>query len=54
MERKFTIINTTILIEWNDSPKERICWNEMPDGLSQDFSDWLITLERERNLAEAG
>lgn len=54
MERKFTIVSATILIEWSDSPKERICWNNMPDGLSQEFSDWLSSIEYERNKAEAG
>ena len=54
MERKYTIVSTQILIEWNDSPKLQVCLHEMPDGLRQDWDDWLSTIERERNLAGAG
>ena len=54
MEQKYTIVGTQILLEWNDSPKLVVCWNEMPDGLRQDWDDWLATIEYERNKAEAG
>ena len=54
MERKFTIVSTQILIEWSDSPKLQICLHDMPDGLSQDFQDWLSSIEYERNEEEAG
>ena len=54
MERKFKIVDSVIMIEWNDNPNLQICWNDMPDGLSQDFQDWLSTIEYERNKAEAG
>ena len=54
MERKFTIVGTQILLEWNDSPKQQICLHEMPDGLRQDWDDWLSSIERERNLAGEG
>jgi len=54
MERKFKIVDSQILLEWNDSPKLVVCWNEMPDGLRQDWDDWLATIEYERNKAEAG
>ena len=54
MERKFSIVSTQILLEWNDSPKLQVCSHDMPDGLAQDWEDWLSSIERERNLAEAG
>ena len=51
---KYTIVSTQILLEWNDSPKLVVCWNEMPTHLSMMFDEWLSSIERERNLAEAG
>ena len=53
MERKYTIVSTQILIEWNDSPKQ-ICLHDMPTHLSMEFDEWLSSIETERNLAEAG
>ena len=54
MERKYTIVSTQILIEWNDSPKLQVCLHEMPDGLRQDYDEWLSEIEYERNKAESG
>ena len=51
MERKFrTIDGTQIILFWSDKTEGEICWHEMPDGLRQDWDDWLSTIERERNL----
>jgi hypothetical protein len=44
-----TIIATQILIQWNDSPKMEILFNDMPDGLRQDFDEWLSDIEAEEN-----
>ena len=55
MEQKYTIVGTQILLEWDDdSPNLQICLHEMPDGLRRAWDEWLSTIERERNLAEAG
>jgi len=54
MEKKFKIVASVIMIQWNDNPNLQICWNDMPKGLDQDFQDWLSTVEYERNEAEAG
>ena len=43
------IVSSKILIEWNDNPKMEVVLNDMPDGLRQDFDDWLSTIEDERN-----
>ena len=43
------IVSSKILIEWNDNPKMEVVLNDMPDGLRQDFDDWLATIEDERN-----
>ena len=42
-----TIVATQILIQWNDNPKMEILLNEMPDGLRQDFDEWLSDSEAE-------
>ena len=44
-----TIIATQILIHWNDNPKMEILCNDMPDGLRQDFDEWLSDIEAEEN-----
>jgi hypothetical protein len=44
-----TIIATQILIQWNDNPKMEILFNDMPDGLRQDFDEWLSDIEAEEN-----
>jgi hypothetical protein len=49
---KFRIVNTKILIEWNDSPKLVVCLNEMSDECQQAFDDWLSGIEHERNCLE--
>ena len=46
---EYKIVSSKILIEWNDSPKMEVVLNDMPDGLRQDFDDWLATIEDERN-----
>ena len=42
-----TIVTTQILIQWNDNPKMEILPNDMPDGLRQDFDEWLSDIEVE-------
>ena len=42
-----TIVATQILIQWNDNPKLEILLNDMPDGLRQDFDEWLSDIEKE-------
>ena len=44
------IVSTTILVEWSDSPKPVVLDNDMPDGLSNDFDDWLSEIEHEENI----
>ena len=44
-----TIVATQILIQWNDNPKMEILLNDMPDGLTQDFDEWLSDFEEEEN-----
>lgn len=44
-----TIIATQILIQWNNNPKMEILLNDMPDGLRQDFDEWLSDIEKEEN-----
>ena len=51
---KFSIVNYVISVEWNDSPKLKTLEHRMPDGLCQDFDDWLSTIEHERNTVEGG
>ena len=46
---EYKIVSSKILIEWNDNPKMEVVLNDMPDGLRQDFDDWLATIEDERN-----
>ena len=46
---EYKIVSSQILIEWNDNPKMEVVLNDMPDGLKQDFDDWLATIEHERN-----
>jgi chemotaxis response regulator CheB len=46
MERR--IVSTTILVEWSDNPKPVVLNNDMPDGLRQDFDDWLTEIEEEQ------
>ena len=41
------IVSVTILAEWNDSPKSVVLENDMPNGLSNDFEDWLTDIENE-------
>tara|TARA_Y100000114_G_scaffold13718_1_gene11087 strand:- start:85 stop:249 length:165 start_codon:yes stop_codon:yes gene_type:complete len=49
---KYTITATCIYVEWNDNPKMQVLDHDMPDGLRQDFDDWLSTIEHERNTIE--
>ena len=51
---KYTITATRIYVEWNDNPKMEVLYNDMPDGLRQDFDDWLSTIENERNATKGG
>ena len=48
----FSIVNTKILIEWNDSPKLVRLDNEMPSHLQEAFDEWLSGIEHERNCVE--
>tara|TARA_R100000697_G_scaffold74398_1_gene86801 strand:- start:763 stop:996 length:234 start_codon:yes stop_codon:yes gene_type:complete len=50
----FKIQNYVISVEWNDNPKLETLHHDMPDGLRQDFDDWLSTIEHERNTVEGG
>ncbi len=50
----FSIINTKILVEWNDRPKLVNLDNEMPTHLQVLFDDWLCSIEHERNCVEEG
>ena len=50
----FSIINTKILVEWNDRPKLVNLDNEMPTPLQVLFDDWLCSIEHERNCVEEG
>ena len=43
------IVSVTILAEWSDSPKSVVLENDMPNGLSNDFDDWLTDIENEEN-----
>ena len=43
------IIGTQILVEWSDNPKLEVLLHDMPDGLRQDFDEWLSTIEEEEN-----
>ena len=43
------IVSTTILVEWNDNPKPVVLNNDMPNGLANDFDDWLSKIEQEEN-----
>ena len=47
MERR--IVSTTILVEWSDGPKPVVLNNDMPNGLANDFDDWLTECEDEEN-----
>ena len=31
MERKFKIVDSVIMIQWNDNPDLQICWNNMKE-----------------------
>jgi len=44
-----TIVATQILIQWDDNPKLETLLNDMPDGLRQDFDEWLSDIEEEEN-----
>ena len=44
MERR--IVSTTILVEWSDNPKPVVLNNDMPNGLANDFDDWLTEVEQ--------
>ena len=37
---KHQITATKILVEWNDSPKMEILFNEMPSDLEQLYNKW--------------
>tara|TARA_R100000995_G_scaffold46000_1_gene21672 strand:- start:1042 stop:1200 length:159 start_codon:yes stop_codon:yes gene_type:complete len=52
MNKPKRIVSTTILVEWNDNPKPVVLDNDMPDGLSNDFDDWLSEIENEVNNYE--
>ena len=43
------IVSTQILIQWSDSPKMEITDAYMPDGLTQEFDEWLSDIEYEEN-----
>ena len=43
------IVSTTILVEWSDNPKLVVLTNNMPEGLSNDFDEWLSDIEYEEN-----
>ena len=49
---KFKIVNTQILVEWNDRPKLVRLDNEMPTHLQEAYDDWLSSIEHERNCVE--
>lgn len=44
-----TIVATTILIQWNDSPKMEVCEYEMSGDCQQAYDEWLEEIEHERN-----
>ena len=46
------IVSATILVEWNDNPKPVVLNNDMPNGLANDFDDWLTECEDEENANE--
>ena len=49
------ICATQIILFWSDKPDEgEICMEDMPDGLTQDWDEWLAEIEAERNEEEAG
>jgi len=47
--KKKRIVSTAILVEWSDNPKPVVLTNNMPEGLSNDFDDWLSDIEYEEN-----
>tara|TARA_R100001082_G_scaffold54451_1_gene29744 strand:- start:585 stop:749 length:165 start_codon:yes stop_codon:yes gene_type:complete len=49
---QFSIKNYVISVEWSDSPKLQTLHHKMPDGLRQDFDEWLSSIEHERNTIE--
>jgi hypothetical protein len=44
-----TIVSTTILVEWSDSPKQEVLLNDMPDFIALPYDEWLRGIEREEN-----
>ena len=44
-----TIVGTVIYAEWNDNPKLNRIDHEMPEGLRQEFDEWLQSIEHEEN-----
>ena len=46
------IVSTTILVEWSDNPKPVVLNNDMPNGLANDFDEWLTEFEDEENANE--
>ena len=44
-----SIVSTKIFVEWNDNPKPVVLNNDMPNGLANDFDDWLSEIEQAEN-----
>ena len=47
MDNPRRIVSATILVEWSDNPKPVVLNNNMPNGLANDFDDWLAEVEQE-------
>ena len=47
MDNPRRIVSATILVEWSDNPKPVVLNNDMPNGLANDFDDWLTEVEQE-------
>jgi len=47
MDNPRRIVSTTILVEWSDNPKSVVLDNDMPNGLANDFDEWLTEIEEE-------
>ena len=45
----YKIVSFKVLVEWNDDPKMRTIYCDMPDDLAQLFNEWLGDIEDERN-----
>jgi len=48
-KKEKTIVSTTILVEWSDSPKQEVLLHDMPDFVALPYDEWLSDIEREEN-----